>query len=276
MKNLSYLSGVKMKKYFIIGGLVAVVAAAAVYFLFFYKNLDQQIVIPYISHQNPRVDPHIPSSVLIADKLDEVLFDGLFNISANPSGIVYENGLGELMGIDENNVVSIRLKPKQKWHASYEVKREKDEIQIQKAQDVYFNAEDLRFTMQRIQRLGSLSPDYILISQAIEGFRFNGPDNDNLIKFKFRDDRIWTDVDIKEVLSFKILPAILKLRSFSDYGACNIRFPVRNIINSTFQISINKSLKSIRILIPGHNKMMPNIIIISCYCLRSYSLSIII
>ncbi len=196
-----------MKKYFLIGGLVAVLTTAAVYFLFFYKNLDQQIVIPYISHQNPRIDPHIPSSVPIADKLDEVLFDGLFNVSANPSGIVYENGLGELMGIDENNVVTIRLKPRQKWHSSYLVKRDKDEIQLEKKKDVYFKAEDLRFTMQRIQRLGSLSPDYILISQAIEGFRFDGPDKDNIIKFKFRDERIWTDVDIKEVLSFKILPA---------------------------------------------------------------------
>lgn len=196
-----------MKKYFIIGGLVAVVAAVAVYFLFFYKNLDQQIVIPYISHQNPRIDPHVPSSVPIADKLDEVLFDGLFNVSANPSGIIYEDGLGELIGIDEHNVVTIRLKPKRKWHSSYAIHREKDEIRIQKGKDVYFKAEDLRFTMQRIQRLGSLSPDYILISQAVEDFRFSGPDKDNIIKFKFRDDRIWTDTDIKEVLSFKILPA---------------------------------------------------------------------
>ncbi len=196
-----------MKKYFIIGGFIAVVAAAAVYFLFFYENLDQQIVLPYISHQNPRVDPHVPSSVPVADKLDEVLFDGLFNVSANPSGLTYEDGLGELIGIDAANVVTIRLKTKKKWHSSYTIKREKDEIQIQKAQDNYFKAGDLRFTMQRIQRLGSLSPDYILISQAIEGFRFDGPDNENIIKFNFRDDRIWTDSDIKEVLSFKILPA---------------------------------------------------------------------
>lgn len=196
-----------MKKYYIIGGVAVVAIVAAVYFLFFYKNLEQQIVIPYISHQNPRIDPHIPSSVPIADKMDEAIFDGLFNVSANPSGIVYEDGLGELIGVDANNVVTVRLKPKQKWHESYQVQREKDEIQIQKKQDVYFAANDLTFTLRRIQRLGSLSPDYILVSQAIEGFRFNGPDENNEIKFKFRDERIWTEPDIKEVLSFKILPA---------------------------------------------------------------------
>jgi len=196
-----------MKKYYIIGGVALVAILAAVYFLFFYKNLEQQIVIPYISHQNPRIDPHIPSSVPIADKMDEALFDGLFNVSANPSGLTYEDGLGELMGIDANNVVTVRLKPRQKWHESYQVQRDKDEIQVQKSKEVFFNAEDLNFTLRRIQRLGSLSPDYILVSQAIEGFRFTGPDENNVIEFKFRDERIWTEPDIKEVLSFKVLPA---------------------------------------------------------------------
>jgi len=196
-----------MKKYYIIGGIAVAAILAAVYFLFFYKNLEQQIVVPYISHQNPRIDPHIPSSVPIADKMDEALFDGLFNVSANPSGIVYEDGLGEFMGIDANNMVTIRLKPNQKWHESFQVQRDKDEITVSKKSDASFSAQDLNFTLRRIQRLGSLSPDYILVSQAIEGFRFSGPDANNEIKFKFRDERIWTEVDIKEILSFKILPA---------------------------------------------------------------------
>ena len=194
-----------MKKYFIIGGIV-LAAAAAVWFLFFSTNLNQKIVIPYISHQKPRIDPHIPSSVPIADKLDEALFDGLFNVSANASGIVYEDGLGEFMGIDRNNVVTIRLKPNRKWHQSFEVRREKDDIHIQKKKEILFTAKDLNFTLRRIQRLGSLSPDYILVSQAVEGFRFDGPDANNEIHFKFKTDRDWKEPDIKEVLSFKILP----------------------------------------------------------------------
>lgn len=194
-----------MKKYFIIGGIV-LAAAAAVWFLFFSTNLNRKIVIPYISHQKPRIDPHIPSSVPIADKLDEALFDGLFNVSANASGIVYEDGLGEFMGIDGNNVVTIRLKPNRKWHQSFEVRREKDDIHIQKKKEILFTAKDLNFTLRRIQRLGSLSPDYILVSQAVEGFRFDGPDANNEIHFKFKPDRDWKEPDIKEVLSFKILP----------------------------------------------------------------------
>ena len=196
-----------MKKYYIIGGVVLVAALVAAWYFFLYKNLEQQIVVPYISHQKPRIDPHIPSSVPISDKLDEAMFDGLFNISANPSGIIYEDGLGEFMGIDANNVVTIRLKPKKMWHSSFSVTRDGDEISTQKSSDNLFSAQDLTFTLRRIQRLGSLSPDYILVSQAIEGFRFNGPDDNSEIKFKFRDDRIWTETDIKEVLSFKILPA---------------------------------------------------------------------
>lgn len=197
-----------MKK-MLVSGIVLVVVGAGIlsYFIFFRKGLRDYIVIPYIAHQKPRIDPHIPSSVPIADKLDEVLFDGLFNVSANPSGIVYEDGLGEFMGIDENGVVSVRLKPSKRWHSSYEVMMKKSKIRITEKQAVAFAAKDIKFTLRRIQLLGSLSPDYILVSQAIEDFDFSGPDENSEIKFTFRPDRIWTESDIKEVLSFKILPS---------------------------------------------------------------------
>ncbi len=201
-----------MKKY-IIGSVAVIVIAAAAYFLFFRTNLQGKIVIPYISHQKPLVDPHIPNSVPIADKLDEVLFDGLFNVSANASGITYEDGLGELIGIEANNVVTVRLKPRKKWHESFAVTRDGDEISVANKKDVYFTARDLSFTLKRIQRLGSLSPDYILVSQAVDGFRFSGPDENNEIRFQFRGDRQWTKADIKEVLSFKILPATSELNA---------------------------------------------------------------
>lgn len=197
-----------MKKTILILSIAAVVIASAlVYFFVFRKNLTDQIVIPYIAHQKPRIDPHIPSAVPVADKLDEVLFDGLFNISANPSGIVYEDGLGEFMGIDENGVVSIRLKPRKKWHTSYSVNAEKKKISVEEAQEILFTAKDLRFTLRRIQKLGSMSPDYILVSQAIPDFDFSGPDDNGEIRIQFRGDRIWTESDIKEVLSFKVLPS---------------------------------------------------------------------
>ncbi|MBD3418944.1 MAG: hypothetical protein GF398_02380 [Chitinivibrionales bacterium] len=184
------------------------------YYFFFWKNLSGQIVVPYIAHQKPRIDPHIPASVPLADKMDEVVFDGLFNVSANPSGITYEDGLGELMGLTEDNVVSIRLKPARKWHSSYGITMEKDKItRIAENQAVGFTAKDLNFTLRRIQQLGSRSPDYILVNQAVEGFTFSGPDENDEIQFKFRQDRIWTESDIKEVLSFKILPATSDLNA---------------------------------------------------------------
>ena len=90
-----------MKKVLIILGVLLVCAGgAAVYWFVFHKDLSGQIIIPYIAHQKPRIDPHVPSPIPIADKLDEVVFDGLFNVSANPSGITYEDGLGEYLGID--------------------------------------------------------------------------------------------------------------------------------------------------------------------------------
>jgi hypothetical protein len=77
---------------------------------------------------------------------------------------------------------------------------------VGKGAEHLFSARDLNFTLKRIQSLGSLSPDYILVSQAVDNFAFEGPDAENIIRFKFRGDRIWSEADIKEVLSFKILP----------------------------------------------------------------------
>jgi hypothetical protein len=196
-----------MKKFLIILSIVIIAAGGAVaYYFFFAKNLNNHIIIPYISHQQPRIDPHVPSSVPIADKLDEVVFDGLFNVSANPSGVVYEDGLGEFIEIDAKSNVKIRLKPKRKWHSSYSVAMEKDKISISDAQAVQFTAKDLKFTLRRVQKLGSISPDFILISQAFPDFDFAGPDENDEITFQFRSDRIWTEGDIKEVLTFKVLP----------------------------------------------------------------------
>ncbi len=194
------------KRLFIIGGIVLVVAAAAIYFLT-RTSLRGSIVIPYIAHQKPTIDPHLPSSNALSDKLEEIQFDGLFNIAANPSGIVYEDGLGEFLGIDQNNIVSVRLKTNKRWHDSYTVQMEDDEVKsVEKTREHLFSAADLRFTLRRIQALGSLSPDYILVSQAIDPLDFEGPDANNVIRMKFKGDRIWKDTDIKEVLSFKILP----------------------------------------------------------------------
>jgi hypothetical protein len=196
-----------MKKAIIITLILGLaVTGGLLYFFVFGKNLTGRIVIPYIAHQKPRVDPHIPSAVPIADKLDEVLFDGLFNVSANPSGIIYEDGLGEFMGLDENGMVSIRLKPAKKWHSSYTASMDKEKITVTETQSVQVTANDLRFTLRRIQSLGSISPDYILVSQAVPDFDFLGPDENNEIKFQFRGDREWIEPDIKEVLSFKVLP----------------------------------------------------------------------
>jgi hypothetical protein len=188
-----------------IGAGILLIAAAAYYFLT-RRDLSNQIVLPYIAHQKPAVDPHLPSSNALADKLDEVEFDGLFNLSATPSGVVYEDGLGEYLGIDEQNVVSIRLKTNKRWHDSWKVTVKDDEITVGRATDHLFSARDISFTLRRIQALGSLSPDYILVSQAVDPMTFEGPDANNVIRIKFRGDRIWKEADIKEVLSFKILP----------------------------------------------------------------------
>lgn len=178
--------------------------------LYYYLTLDKlrgMIVIPYISHQKPTIDPHLPSSTALSDKLEEIQFDGLFNISADASGVIYEDGVGELIGIDENNIVSVRLKTNKYWHDSYIATMEKEELKsIDKTREHLFTAADLNFTLRRIQALGSLSPDYILVSQAIDPLAFEGPDASNVIRMRFRGDRIWKETDIKEVLSFKVLP----------------------------------------------------------------------
>ena len=194
-----------MKKYIIIGSIV-VVAAAVVFYFLWKKDQSGRIVIPYIAHQKPIVDPHLPDYNALSDKLDEVLFDGLFNVSANPSGITYEDGVGEFISIDENNVVTIRLRTNKKWHISYFARADDDDIIIEEKEPQYFSAKDLRFTLRRIQQLGSLSPDYILVGQAVKTFSFEGPDINDEIRLQFSKDRIWIDSDIKEILSFKILP----------------------------------------------------------------------
>jgi hypothetical protein len=194
------------KKNIVIVAVVVVVIAVVLYFILARPDLSGRIVIPYIAHQKPTIDPHLPSSNALSDKLDEVQFDGLFNLSANASGVVYEDGLGEFLGIDQDNVISVRLKTGKRWHDSFPVVRDGDRLTIGKGPDHVFSAKDLNFTLKRIQSLGSLSPDYILVSQAVDNFAFEGPDAQNVIRFKFMGDRIWKEADIKEILSFKILP----------------------------------------------------------------------
>jgi len=196
----------KNKRVTIISGIAILAALAVVVYLLLRSSLADQIVIPYIAHQKPTIDPHLASSNALSDKLDEVQFDGLFNLSANPSGVVYEDGLGQLLGIDQDNVVSVKLKSERRWHDSYRVSVDGSTVKILEGTDHVFTARDLNFTLKRIQSLGSLSPDYILVSQAIDNFAFEGPDGNNVVRFKFHGDRIWKDADIKEVLSFKIIP----------------------------------------------------------------------
>jgi hypothetical protein len=195
------------RKYIILIGAIVALAAAVLFYIFFVRpDLSDQIVVPYIAHQKPTIDPHLPGSEALSDKLDEVQFDGLFNLSANPSGVIYEDGLGELVGMDNDNVVSVKLKTNKVWHDTYQVKADDDKLTISKGADHLFSAKDLNFSLKRIQSLGSLSPDYILVSQAVDDFAFEGPDRNDIVRFKFRGDRIWKEADIKEVLSFKILP----------------------------------------------------------------------
>ena len=189
----------------IAGGVVVVAAAVIIYFVT-RSSLADQIVIPFIAHQKPAIDPHLPSSNALSGKLDDVEFDGLFNLTATPSGVVYEDGLGEYLGIDQDNVVSVRLKVGKLWHDTYRLTTKDDKITVAKGADHPFSARDLAYTLRRIQSLGSLSPDYILVSQAVESMSFEGPDNDNVVRFRFKGDRIWKEADIKEILSFKIIP----------------------------------------------------------------------
>jgi hypothetical protein len=197
----------KNKRLVIILGAVGLVVVGVVLYLIFHRpDLSGSIVLPFIAHQKPAIDPHLPGPTPLSDKLDEVQFDGLFDLSANPSGIVYQDGLGELVGVDQDNVVTVRLKPNKRWSDSYQITAKDDKYTIAKSRDHFFSAADLQFTIRRIMTLGSLSPDYILLIQAMESPGFEGPDNRGEIRFRFRQNRIWKEADIKESLSFKILP----------------------------------------------------------------------
>ncbi len=197
---------------------ISLVIVAVVLYLFLSKNdLSGKIVIPYIGHQKPVIDPHLPDANSLSDKLDEVEFDGLFNVSSNPSGLTYEDGLGTLLGIDENDVVSVKLRTDAKWSDSYKIIIDDDPPKVKDKNANYFSAKDVAFTLKRIEFLGSLSPDYILVSQALKYIGFSGPDKNNVIKFQFKHDRIWKESDIKEVLSFKILPANSQMNAINYY-----------------------------------------------------------
>ncbi len=194
---------------------VLILIPALIFFLW-PEDISDTIGFPYISHQKPLMDPHLPSSDDLSDKLDELMFDGLFNLVATPSGIAYESGLGTFVGMDANNVVTIKLNSTQKWHSSYKVTVDDETVNVVDAdQAVTFVAQDINFTLRRIERLRSLSRDYILIAQALQNFDFEGPNADDEIQFKFKGDRIWLEDEIKEVLSFKILPNTAELTAVS-------------------------------------------------------------
>ncbi len=221
--------------YTAIGVLLA--GAAVLIYVLTRPDLAGEIVIPFISHQKPVIDPHLPSTNPLADKLDEVQFDGLFNLVAGPSGVVYEDGLGELQGIDENNVVSVRLKTAKRWHDSWVVTAKDDQFTIGKGRDHYFAPGDLNFTLKRIQQLGSLSPDYILVSQALIAWGFQGPDMNGVIRLQFRGDRVWKESDIKEVLSFKILPdgSDMNALSYRVGSAAYLALPPKDGVSNYFR-----------------------------------------
>ncbi|HUI08785.1 MAG TPA: hypothetical protein VL221_00585 [Bacteroidota bacterium] len=190
----------------ILGAAGVVVIGVVLYLIFHRPDLSGSIVIPYIAHQKPAIDPHLPGPTPLSDKLDEVQFDGLFDLSANPSGVVYRDGLGELVGVDQDNVVTVHLKQNKRWSDSYQIVAKDDQYTITSGRDHFFSAADLQFTIRRIMTLGSLSPDYILLIQAMESPGFEGPDDKGNIRFRFRQNRIWKEADIKESLSFKIIP----------------------------------------------------------------------
>lgn len=194
-----------MNRKIIIGVVIVLAIAGGLWYYLTRPSLGDTLAFPYISHQKPAIDPHLPSANAMADKLDDVLFDGLFDLVATPSGVAYEDALGTFVNID-NNAVTVRLSTGHLWHDSYQAFVDGKKVTIDKKSAHEFTAKDLAFTLKRIQSLGSLSPDYILVAQAMPVMDFEGPNEQNEIKFKFRSDRIWTESDIKEVLSFKILP----------------------------------------------------------------------
>jgi len=201
-------------KYLIGGGVLAVFIL--VYFLFFTGGLEGRIVLPYVSHQQPMVDPHLPSNDLLAENIDEVLFDGLFNKSATASGEIFEDGLGTLISF-QNNIATVKLHTKRLWHSSYTMEGEGEDTELIRTAEKTFSANDVDFSLRRIKRLESLSPDYVMVHQALKEFAFSGPNEKNEIMFQFREDRIWTEDEVKECLSFKILPSDTKLDETSSF-----------------------------------------------------------
>jgi hypothetical protein len=202
------------KRNVVIGVVILLLIAGGVWYFLTRPSLGDTIAFPYITHQKPAIDPHLPSSNAMADKLDDVLFDGLFNLTATPSGVVFEDGLGSFVSID-NDIVTLRLMKGRFWHDSYQAFVDGKKVTIDKKGSHEFTAKDLAFTLKRIQSLGSLSPDFILVAQALPVMDFEGPNEQNEIKLKFRSDRIWTESDIKEVLSFKVLPDNSEMNALS-------------------------------------------------------------
>lgn len=225
------------RQWIIAGGGIAVFVVVLLFFLLG-GNLEGRIVLPYIAHQKPLVDPHLPGSTELADKLDEVIFDGLFNKSANPSGIVFEDALGTFVGINNKNVVSVKLNTNKKWHTSYSVTVEDEDVKVTPAETRYFTPEDLRFTLNRIKMLGSLSPEFVLVGQGLKDFNFTGPDASGNVQFYFQGDREWTEADIKEILAFKILPANSERNALSyQIGTAEyLAIPGENNVNNYYKV----------------------------------------
>lgn len=222
---------------YILGAVAVVAIAVVLYFLLRRPDLSESIVLPYIAHQKPAVDPHLPGPTPLSDKLDEIQFEGLFNLSANPSGIVYEDGLGELVSVDQDNVVTVRLKTNKKWHDSYTITEKEEQYTIAAGRDHFFSPLDLQYTIRRIMTLGSLSPDYILLIQAMESPGFEGPNERGEIQFRFRSNRIWKEADIKETLSFKILPdgSPLNALNYTTGTAPYLAFPPKEGVSNYYK-----------------------------------------
>ena len=54
-----------MQRYWIFGGaaLAVILIGVSIWWFFFRSDLSNQVVLPYIGHQKPLIDPHIPHSV---------------------------------------------------------------------------------------------------------------------------------------------------------------------------------------------------------------------
>jgi len=64
------------------------------------------IAFPYITHQKPAIDPHLPSSNAMADKLDDVLFDGL-SILLRLRAESHSKTAGRIRRHHDSNIVTI-------------------------------------------------------------------------------------------------------------------------------------------------------------------------